>query len=188
MPRSSRVSTWPACTSTWTRFALATSLTPAARQPTAGRSIRSHSTVSARRRPRNMARTARAIQGRRWHVHDYAPGLEQAFELDFQEATYPIHNIEGRVPSFVRGRYYVNGPAGFCNGPFRYRHWLDGDGMVCALRFDAGQVHFTSAFVRSTKFRVESEVRRPVFRAFGTTFPGDRLKRGIATESPINVS
>jgi carotenoid cleavage dioxygenase-like enzyme len=42
--------------------------------------------------------------------------------------------------------------------------------------------------VRGPKFAAEEACGRPVYRAFGTAFPGDRLRRGVATESPVNVS
>ncbi|MBA3242616.1 MAG: carotenoid oxygenase family protein, partial [Acidobacteria bacterium] len=46
----------------------------------------------------------------------------------------------------------------------------------------------TSRFVRSEKFKVEEAAGRPVFRAFGTAFESDLLKRKIMLESPVNVS
>jgi all-trans-8'-apo-beta-carotenal 15,15'-oxygenase len=119
---------------------------------------------------------------------DYAPLLERAFSLDLCEQCYAIEEIEGEIPDFIRGTYYLNGPARFSRAGLRYRHWLDGDGMVCALRFEPGQVHFTNRFVRSTKFVAEEEAGHPIFRTFGTTFAADRMKRGIALESPVNVS
>jgi all-trans-8'-apo-beta-carotenal 15,15'-oxygenase len=121
-------------------------------------------------------------------VLDHAPGLEAAFQPDPCEESYDVTAIEGDIPAFVRGTYYLNGPARFRRGDVRYRHWLDGDGMVCALRFDDRGVRFTRRYVRTTKLAVEEAEGRAVFRAFGTAFPGDRLKRGIATESPVNVS
>jgi carotenoid cleavage dioxygenase-like enzyme len=60
--------------------------------------------------------------------------------------------------------------------------------MVCSLRFENGRVRFTNRFVRSVKFSIEEEAGRPIFRTFGTSFENDRLKRGIALESPVNVS
>jgi carotenoid cleavage dioxygenase-like enzyme len=121
-------------------------------------------------------------------VDDYAPLIERAFSLEPREQSYIVENIEGEIPEFIRGSYYLNGPARFSRGDFDYRHWLDGDGMVCALRFESGRVQFTNRFVRSTKFVVEEEIGHPVFRAFGTAFEFDRLKRGIMLESPLNVS
>src|SRR5437773_4969977 len=119
-------------------------------------------------------------------MEDYAPLIERAFSFTPSEQSYVVEDIEGEIPEFVRGTYYLNGPARFSRGGFSYRHWLDGDGMVCALRFGNGRPHFTSRWVRSAKMRTEEEAGRPVFRAFGTAFPGDRLKRGLMLESPVN--
>lgn len=121
-------------------------------------------------------------------MEDYAPLIERAFSFTPREQSYAVEEIEGEVPAFVRGTYYLNGPARFSRGDFRYNHWLDGDGMVCALRFDAGRVEFTSRFVRSARLVAEEAAGRPVFRAFGTAFESDRLKRNVMLEPTINVS
>lgn len=121
-------------------------------------------------------------------MRDYAPGIERAFERAPEEVADVACRVEGRLPEYLRGTYYVNGPARFERGGFRYRHWLDGDGMVCALRFEGGRVRATSRYVRSEKFLTEEGAGRPVFRAFGTAFESDVLKRRVALESPVNVS
>jgi len=121
-------------------------------------------------------------------MEDYAPLLERAFSFVPCEDSYVLEDIAGEIPEFLHGTYYLNGPARFSRGSFRYRHWLDGDGMVCALRFDGGLVHFNNRFVRSTKFSAEEQAGQPIFRTFGTSFTPDRLKRGIALESTVNVS
>jgi len=121
-------------------------------------------------------------------MEDYAPFLERAFSFIPSEQSYVIENIEGQVPDFIRGAYYMNGPARFSRGGFRYNHWLDGDGMVCALCFEDGRVQFTSRFIHSAKRAAEEEVKRPLFRAFGTSFESDCLKRGVMLESAVNVS
>ena len=121
-------------------------------------------------------------------MRDYAPGIERAFARTPVEVADVPCRVEGRLPGHLRGTYYINGPARFERGGFRYRHWLDGDGMVCALRFDGVGVRATSRYVRSEKFLTEEEAGRPVFRAFGTAFESDLLKRRVALESPVNVS
>ena len=121
-------------------------------------------------------------------VADHAPLIEHAFSFEPRELSYTVEEIEGRVPAFIRGTYYLNGPARFELARLRYRHWLDGDGMVCALRFEEDRVNFTSRFVQSRKFIAEENVRGPIFRTFGTAFPGDLMKRKIMLESPVNVS
>ncbi len=121
-------------------------------------------------------------------MDDFAPLIEHAFCLEVSEQSYAIEKIDGAIPSFIAGTYYLNGPARFSRGGLNYRHWLDGDGMVCALRFAGGPPHFTNRFVRSAKFVAEEQAGRPLFRAFGTAFEGNRLKRGLMLESPVNVS
>jgi len=124
---------------------------------------------------------------------DHAPGLERLFERlpEERREEIPASRIEGAVPSFVRGTYFVNGPARFRRGDVSYRHWLDGDGMVCALRLGeegTGGARFVNRFVRSHKWTAEEAAGRAVYRTFGTAFAGDELVRGIALASPVNVS
>jgi all-trans-8'-apo-beta-carotenal 15,15'-oxygenase len=120
--------------------------------------------------------------------HDLAPLLERCFLFDEVEDSYEIRNISGRIPEWIHGTYYINGPARFERSGLHYRHWLDGDGMVCALRFEPGSVHFTNRFVRTAKLKEEEATGHAVYRSFGTKFPGDKLKRGLMLEPPINVS
>ena len=121
-------------------------------------------------------------------IKDLAPGLERCFLFDAVEASYEINGISGEVPPWLRGTYYVNGPARFERGGLLYKHWLDGDGMVCALEFSETGVRFTSRFVETPKLRHEQQAARALFRTFGTAFPGNRLRRGLMLEPPVNVS
>jgi len=121
---------------------------------------------------------------------DHAPRLERAFELEPTPASYPIpeREIEGRVPGYLRGTYYLNGPGSFRRGDLAYHHWLDGDGLVSALDFTEEGVHFTTRWVDSDKRREEEEAGRALYRTFGTSFEGDRLVHGIGLASAVNVS
>ena len=121
-------------------------------------------------------------------MEDHAPGLERAFAAAPAEQCCELRRIEGEIPAFLRGTYYLNGPARFERGGMRYRHWLDGDGMVCALGFREDGAHFTARYVRGTRLAEEEAAGRLLYRSFGTAFPGDRLVRGVALESPLNVS
>jgi all-trans-8'-apo-beta-carotenal 15,15'-oxygenase len=119
---------------------------------------------------------------------DLAPRLENWFWFDARESSYTIEDLSVEVPEWLRGAYYVNGPARFSRGDFRYGHWLDGDGMVCALKFSDEGVRFSNRFVRTAKLEEEERAGRVLFRTFGTSFAGDRLRRGLLLESPVNVS
>lgn len=121
-------------------------------------------------------------------VPDFAPLLERCFQFDAVEAAYAVSEIEGDIPPWLQGRYFVNGPARFRRGDLQYRHWLDGDAMVCSLRFEREGVYFTSRFVRTPKLVQEEAAGRALFRTFGTAFPQDRLRRNVMLEPNVNVS
>lgn len=121
-------------------------------------------------------------------MNDFAPGLEAAFaEPPAEFALGPVE-VEGELPEFLRGSLYLVGPARFdCFGQ-RYRHWLDGDGMVVALHLGQGPPQAAARYVRTEKWVEEESAGRAIYRTFGTAFPGDRLRRGRALASPANVS
>ncbi len=121
-------------------------------------------------------------------MDDLAPLIERAFTLDVvEQAAVPL-DVTGTLPPYLRGTAYFNGPARFERAGLKYRHWLDGDGMVCAVAFGPDGVRLTNRFVRSEKYVCEQSAGRPMFRTFGTAFAGDALKRGVGLVSPVNVS
>lgn len=116
-------------------------------------------------------------------LHRHA--VERILDIEGAEcAPTPVRDIEGTLPSLPDGTWYLNGP-----GPRSSGHWLDGDGLVRALTFDAGAITFASRFVRTRKFCEEQGAQRALFRTFGTAFDGDRLNDWqTALEGPANVS
>ena len=114
--------------------------------------------------------------------------MERCFLFDAVEDSYEVSGIEGRVPEWLRGSYYVNGPARFTRAGLQYKHWLDGDGMICSLRFTDNGVHFANRFIQTIKLRDEEAAGRFVYRGFGTSFPGDKTRRNVMLEPPVNVS
>jgi all-trans-8'-apo-beta-carotenal 15,15'-oxygenase len=119
---------------------------------------------------------------------DFAPGIDSWILFEEPETAQSIAPDGGEIPGWLRGTYYVNGPARFQRGGQRYRHWLDGDGMVRALRFDSSGAHFTSRYVRTRKLQQEEAAGKAIYRTFGTGFPGDILRRNVMLEPPVNVS
>ena len=60
--------------------------------------------------------------------------------------------------------------------------------MVCSLHFHEEGIHFTSRFVQTRTLQDEETACKFLFRGFGTAFPGDRLRRSLMLEPPVNVS
>ncbi|MEQ1886252.1 MAG: carotenoid oxygenase family protein [Bryobacteraceae bacterium] len=121
-------------------------------------------------------------------TQDLAPGLEKVFQPVSWEGSAKLSGITGTVPSWLRGSYYLNGPARFVRDGMQYKHWLDGDGMVRALHFGEDGVQFVARFVESIKLKDEREAGKFLYRGFGTSFPGDQLRHKLMLEPPINVS
>lgn len=95
-------------------------------------------------------------------------GLEN---LD-QEHDYWIDDIDGEVPTDLKGTFFRNGPGRQRIGEAQYGHWFDGDGMICAFSIDGGKVHFKNRYVRTPKYIEETAAQKILYRGFGTQIPG----------------
>ncbi|XP_068731716.1 apocarotenoid-15,15'-oxygenase-like [Montipora capricornis] len=71
----------------------------------------------------------------------------------------PKADIIGEVPKDLYGTLFRNGPGVNEVYGTRLKHPIDGDGMVCAVTFQDGQVHFQSKFVKS-KHRHEEKRKK----------------------------
>ena len=115
---------------------------------------------------------------------------QAASNLAFQTAREQSHSLEiqGELPDWARATLYLNGPACFQHGDLKRGHWIDGDGLLRRLRFGDGRAHFSARYARSQRRVDELAAGQALYRAFGTSFKGDRLRRGLALYSPANVS
>jgi len=75
-----------------------------------------------------------------------------------------IHDpiVIGNIPKELQGTFYRNGP----NPQYVYSanyHMFEGDGMIHALTFYNGQVHYKNRWVRTAKFLAERKARKSLF-------------------------
>ena len=61
--------------------------------------------------------------------------LDDILSISPEEGVWEL-TLEGELPAYLGGTYYLNGPGRFARGDFRYHHWLDGDGLLRALRIN----------------------------------------------------
>ena len=101
-----------------------------------------------------------------------APTCHGGLENLDEEHSYWIEELEGEVPSNLRGTFFRNGPGRQKIGGQPYGHWFDGDGMLCAFTFNEGKVHFKNAYVRTPKYIEETAAQKILYRGFGTQLPG----------------
>ncbi len=88
------------------------------------------------------------------------------------EYSYRATCVEGRLPDWLRGTFFRNGPGRLEVGGQCFGHWFDGDGLLCKFAFEDGAVHFANRYVRTPKYVRETELNRIDCRSFGTQRPG----------------
>lgn len=84
---------------------------------------------------------------------NYAPIDE---ERDFNA---PDLHVEGEIPRNLVGAFMRNG-ANTVYEPIHYVYPLDGDGMIHALYFDLGKVHYRNRWVQTSHLKTEREFDR----------------------------
>ena len=68
-----------------------------------------------------------------------APTCHGGLENLEQEYSYALTEVEGEIPSNLKGTFFRNGPGRQKIGNQPFGHWFDGDGMLCAFTFDNGK-------------------------------------------------
>jgi carotenoid cleavage dioxygenase-like enzyme len=92
-----------------------------------------------------------------------------------------------RVPAGLRGTLYRNGPALMNLAGTRYRHWLDGDGMVHALRLQDGKLVHRGRMIGTRKLQAEMQAGKRLAPGFGTSLPGTAV-RGPDDMNTANIN
>jgi all-trans-8'-apo-beta-carotenal 15,15'-oxygenase len=101
---------------------------------------------------------------------------QQGYKSLYEEYDYWVEAVEGTVPPDLQGTLFRNGPGLLDVNGERIQHPFDGDGMICAITFDRGRVHFRNRHVRTEGFQAEQQAGKILFRGvFGTQRSGGPL-------------
>ena len=95
------------------------------------------------------------------HYTDGFSSLEQEITCDHLPVT-------GTMPAWLSGSLFRNGPAKFEVGQQEYRHWFDGLAMLHRFTFQAGEVSYANAFVKSYAYLKAKETGVISYREFAT--------------------
>lgn len=105
------------------------------------------------------------------------------------EYDYELNDLEGEIPSDLKGTFFRNGPGRQKIGGKAYGHWFDGDGMLCAFSFNEGKAHFRNRYVRTPKYVEETAAQEVLYRGFGTQIPGGLRKNFLKMPAnPANTN
>ncbi len=107
------------------------------------------------------------------------PGCElYGYEELERESAYWVDSqqIEGALPAELQGTLFLTCVGRNKIGGQQYGHWFDGDGVINAVTFRDGKVHFANRYVRTPKYLNETAQQRILYRGVGTQIPGGMLK------------
>jgi all-trans-8'-apo-beta-carotenal 15,15'-oxygenase len=107
----------------------------------------------------------------------------QGYEALLEEHAYPVDagKIVGEIPKELEGTLFLNCVGRNKIGDQQFGHWFDGDGMINAVTFSAGQVRFQNRYVRTPKYVNETAAQRILYRGVGTQIPGGFIKNIFRT-------
>jgi len=74
----------------------------------------------------------------------------------------------GRVPPWVSGTFYRNGPAIYEWGEDKYRHFFDPTGMLQSFRIKNGEIFYKSKFIESKNYIGNKEANKIIYPELGT--------------------
>jgi all-trans-8'-apo-beta-carotenal 15,15'-oxygenase len=117
--------------------------------------------------------------------------FHRGFEGLDEEHSGWVTDLSGRIPEDLEGTLFRNGPGTLRVGGEQYGHWFDGPGMVSAVTFSAGKVHFQNRFVRSPRYVKDQAAGAISMRGFGTQISGGlsaNLLRPMANPANTSVS
>jgi all-trans-8'-apo-beta-carotenal 15,15'-oxygenase len=101
---------------------------------------------------------------------------QKGYESQPNEYSYWVDDIDGEIPADLEGTLFRNGPGLLDIHGTPLRHPFDGDGMISAITFQNGRVHFRNRFVCTEGYVAEREAGKIVYRGvFGTQKPGGWL-------------
>jgi all-trans-8'-apo-beta-carotenal 15,15'-oxygenase len=99
-----------------------------------------------------------------------------------------VCEVDGDLPP-LEGTLYRVGPGLYDRGPDRRRMVLDGDGLLQALSFSAGQVRFRNRYVRTRKYLAESSAGRFLYPTFSTHGSGPlHYNLGLSLANQANTT
>eukprot|EP01059_Diplonema_ambulator_P016715 TRINITY_DN2848_c0_g1_i1.p1 TRINITY_DN2848_c0_g1~~TRINITY_DN2848_c0_g1_i1.p1 ORF type:complete len:531 (+),score=184.36 TRINITY_DN2848_c0_g1_i1:39-1595(+) len=103
-----------------------------------------------------------------YEVENVLPKCARGWESQMKEAEFWFGDgeegvVEGEVPKELMGTFLRNGPGMTEVYGTPLKHPIDGDGMVCALTFINGRVHFRNRFVATFTHEKEKEAQKMLF-------------------------
>ena len=111
------------------------------------------------------------------------------------EIDHSICQTEGKIPEWLSGSLFRNGPALYDFDHQSVNHWFDGMGMIHKFSIVSGSVHYKSRFIKSSAYKAAVANQKLAFREFATDPCGSIFNRfcsifkpNFTTNTCVNVT
>uniref|UniRef100_A0A0N4Z7P8 Beta,beta-carotene 15,15'-monooxygenase n=1 Tax=Parastrongyloides trichosuri TaxID=131310 RepID=A0A0N4Z7P8_PARTI len=96
---------------------------------------------------------------------------------NFEEASDNIVcDIEGTIPTWLKGTLVRNGPGMFDIGDTSYKHWFDGMAYIQKYAIEDGKMKYQAKYLRSDAYKNNMRANRIIVSEFGTAGVPDPCK------------
>jgi all-trans-8'-apo-beta-carotenal 15,15'-oxygenase len=114
--------------------------------------------------------------------------MSRVFEAIADGHDYTIEQIDGEVPSELRGTLYRNGPGRNEIDGHPFGHLFDGDGMLSQFTFAGSGIRYRNRFVETIHYLGERSAVAPRFRTFGGQRVGGPIGNAFRTGTNANAA
>ena len=116
------------------------------------------------------------------------PNMSRSFESIPDGHDYVVEQIEGALPTELRGTLYRNGPGRNEIDGHPFGHLFDGDGMLSQFIFADGALRYRNRFVQTNHYLGERSAAEPRFRTFGDQRAGGPLANAFRVPTASNAA
>jgi carotenoid cleavage dioxygenase-like enzyme len=95
-------------------------------------------------------------------------GFQKGLTTLEREAQIDRLPIEGRIPGWLSGSLFRNGPGQFEVGQRPFRHWFDGSAMLHRFTFQDGEVSYANRYLQAPGYEGNKEAGEISYREFAT--------------------
>ena len=113
--------------------------------------------------------------------------MGRAFQSLPREHGFEPLRVEGTIPDALRGTLFKNGPALFESQGTPYRHWLDGDGAITAVRFADGRADGAVRVIATKELEEERRAGKMLYSSGFTKGPSWHRRLFARSKNATNV-
>ena len=129
-----------------------------------------------------------------WNTDKWPSGINSSAGLFETMSEHPtqiqLKTKNNKIPSWIQGSFYRNGPAIYEWGKTAYKHMFDPNGILQRFEIGNGKVWYNSRYIRSRNYFGNRDADKIIFPEVGTYAEFDNVthdEHGHKIRNPITV-